>query len=425
MPMSTIESVEELYPLFERVFPRPTSFDNEYCCVSEEDERPLLTLPLRELTEGMLAMPIDHACGCFGTFEEVSYFVPRLIEILADSEYGFERGVLSYSFYRLLRDNEEQYQSLGVWNAIEKAIRGIFSYRTSTFNIKHYDREACEEKGWGITYYDLVIGTDLMDELLGEFLFPVLSRREDSHSSGCSEWDRFFIRWAEDQNPNRVAHILDIIRRYCTDELLHDYTLPNSFLGSLKQRNYASALTKRAEPAFASIESPTWLRDVLHCLETLAGITIRRFQVSDTREIMTLFYETVHEVNIRDYSQAQVDAWAPKEMDYDSWQKGLSSKLTFVAELGSAIVGFAELEENGHIDRFYCHKEYQGVGIGTRLLSAIEEEACRHGIARLFTEASITAMPFFVKRGFVVLEEQTVTTRGVSFINYRMEKDLS
>lgn len=154
-------------------------------------------------------------------------------------------------------------------------------------------------------------------------------------------------------------------------------------------------------------------------------IAIRHFKKSDTREIMTLFYETVHEINIRDYSKEQVDAWAPIDMNYDRWIERLSIMNTFVAESDNRIVGFAELEESGHINCFYCHKDYQGVGVGTRLLSTIEEETHRRKILCLFTEASITAKPFFIKKGFVVLEEQTVTTRSVSFINYRMEKILS
>jgi hypothetical protein len=42
----------------------------------------------------------------------------------------------------------------------------------------------------------------------------------------------------------------------------------------------------------------------------------------------------------------------------------------------------------------------------------------------LFTEASITARPFFEAEGFVVLSPQVVISRGVEFVNYRMERVL-
>ncbi len=35
---------------------------------------------------------------------------------------------------------------------------------------------------------------------------------------------------------------------------------------------------------------------------------VRTYEIGDTQEIVQLFYDTIHEVNIRDYTQAQVDA---------------------------------------------------------------------------------------------------------------------
>ncbi|MHB1949598.1 MAG: GNAT family N-acetyltransferase [Gammaproteobacteria bacterium] len=43
-----------------------------------------------------------------------------------------------------------------------------------------------------------------------------------------------------------------------------------------------------------------------------------------------------------------------------------------VAVMDDKIVGFAELEDNGHIDCFYCHHEYQGCGVGSALMREIE-----------------------------------------------------
>jgi GNAT superfamily N-acetyltransferase len=83
------------------------------------------------------------------------------------------------------------------------------------------------------------------------------------------------------------------------------------------------------------------------------------------------------------------------------------------------------LEANGHIDCFYTHASHQGQGIGTALLGAIESKSKELGLVRLFTEASITARPFFESKGFVVLAQQEVECRGQRFVNFRMEKWLS
>jgi N-acetylglutamate synthase-like GNAT family acetyltransferase len=140
---------------------------------------------------------------------------------------------------------------------------------------------------------------------------------------------------------------------------------------------------------------------------------------------MDLFYDTVHGINIRDYSQEQVDAWAPKERDYEHWKERLSSRVTQVAEEDGVIAGFAEFEPSGHIDCFYCRQDFIGHGVGALLFKAIEARAKELGAVKLFAEVSITARPFFEKRGFQIIKEQEVNVRGISMKNYVMEKAIS
>lgn len=42
---------------------------------------------------------------------------------------------------------------------------------------------------------------------------------------------------------------------------------------------------------------------------------IRTYKPKDCEEIIKLFYDTVHNINIKDYNKEQVDVWAPKEID--------------------------------------------------------------------------------------------------------------
>lgn len=151
---------------------------------------------------------------------------------------------------------------------------------------------------------------------------------------------------------------------------------------------------------------------------------IRNYEIGDTQQIVQLFYDTVHQVNIRDYTKTQVDAWAPADIDIEIWIKSLSSKFTFVAEEGDIIAGFGELEINGHIDRFYCHKDFQRKGVGTQILECLEAKAKDLGINKIFTEASITAQPFFESQRFIVIKKQEVERRGEKFINFAMEKNI-
>ena len=150
--------------------------------------------------------------------------------------------------------------------------------------------------------------------------------------------------------------------------------------------------------------------------------TLRLYHPGDAANLLTLFRDTIRRVNIRDYSAAQVAAWASEEMDASAWAQRFQGRYVVVAEESRQLVGFAELESSGHIDRLYVSADHQGQGIASQLLAALVNEALRQQQTRLFVEASITARPFFEKHGFTVLAEQVVTLRGVEFVNYRMER---
>jgi len=152
---------------------------------------------------------------------------------------------------------------------------------------------------------------------------------------------------------------------------------------------------------------------------------IRLFQPQDSDRIAQLFHDTVREVNIRDYSLAQVRAWAPDDLYFTNWTEDCTNSFTYVAEENDEIIGFAQLEANGHIDCFFCHKDYQRCGVGTRLYRAIEAKALELKIDRLFVEVSITARAFFKSRGFKVVKEQQVACRGEKLTNFVMEKSLA
>jgi putative acetyltransferase len=151
---------------------------------------------------------------------------------------------------------------------------------------------------------------------------------------------------------------------------------------------------------------------------------IRLFETRDSEQIARLFHDTVREVNSRDYGSDRVKAWAPDNLHFRDWANVCSNRFTYVAVLNSEITGFGELEANGHIDCFYCHKNYQRCGVGRQIYHVIEAQAIALGLSRLFVEASITAKPFFERMGFAMINRQEVICRGETFVNYLMEKFL-
>ncbi len=149
---------------------------------------------------------------------------------------------------------------------------------------------------------------------------------------------------------------------------------------------------------------------------------IRRYHDDDLESVVTLFTETVHQVSIRDYSSEQVAAWAPRPPDLARWRERLAPLTLWVADSGSRLLGFCGLGADGHVDLLYTDYRCQRQGVARSLYQRVEKEACRRGVRRLFTEASLTARPFFESMGFGIIREQLVESRGAIFKNYAMEK---
>lgn len=148
-------------------------------------------------------------------------------------------------------------------------------------------------------------------------------------------------------------------------------------------------------------------------------MTIREYRSSDLREIVELFYDTVHTVNAGDYTPEQLNAWADGSPDLAEWGRSLLEHIAFVAEDGGGIVGFGDIDPSGYLDRLYVHKDYQRRGVATALCDALEGAV---NAERIITHASITAKPFFEERGYQVAWEQQVLRHGTALTNYRMEK---
>ena len=141
---------------------------------------------------------------------------------------------------------------------------------------------------------------------------------------------------------------------------------------------------------------------------------LRAYQSGDLPAILNLFRDTVHTVCARGYTRAQLDAWAPAELDAAAWDASLLAHQTLVAEENGSIIGFADLAEDGYLDRLYVHRDWQGRGVASALCGALPGARATH--------ASITARPFFERRGWRVLRAQQVERRGVLLTNFIMEK---
>lgn len=146
---------------------------------------------------------------------------------------------------------------------------------------------------------------------------------------------------------------------------------------------------------------------------------IRDYQPSDCKEITELFYNTVHTVNAKDYTKEQLDVWATGQVDLEKWNQSLQEHYSIVAIENKVIVGFGDIDKTGYLDRLFVHADYQGKGIATGICNQLEQTIQ----GNITTHSSITAKPFFEKRGYRVIKEQQVERQGIFLANFIMEKD--
>ncbi|MBD0267287.1 MAG: GNAT family N-acetyltransferase [Cyanobacteria bacterium Co-bin8] len=154
-------------------------------------------------------------------------------------------------------------------------------------------------------------------------------------------------------------------------------------------------------------------------------VAVRPMQTGDMGEMRSLFYQTVHQINSRDYTPEQIQVWASSASDEARWQALPKKSQVLVAEHSGKVVGFTNLEADGHIDMFFVHPEHQGEGIGKRLMQALESLAQAQQLDRLYSEVSITAKPFFLRYDFCIVTEEQVERQGIWFTRFIMEKTLT
>lgn len=148
-------------------------------------------------------------------------------------------------------------------------------------------------------------------------------------------------------------------------------------------------------------------------------MVIRKYQPLDCEVLAQLFYNTVHTINAKDYTKEQLDVWATGTVDLEKWNYSFMEHYTLVAVDVEMIIGFGDIDKTGYLDRLFVHSDYQGKGIATAICEQLEQTVQ----GNIITHASITARPFFEKRGYKVVKEQQIERQGIFLTNFVMEKE--
>jgi GNAT superfamily N-acetyltransferase len=127
-------------------------------------------------------------------------------------------------------------------------------------------------------------------------------------------------------------------------------------------------------------------------------LTLRTAVEADAAEISRLVRETIRVSNALDYPEAVIErlvaAFSPEAV-----AALMRRRAVLVACKGGRILGTAGLEGDT-LRTVFVLPEAQGLGVGRRLMAAIEGLAGERGVEILQVPASLTARPFYSHLGY-------------------------
>lgn len=132
-------------------------------------------------------------------------------------------------------------------------------------------------------------------------------------------------------------------------------------------------------------------------------IAIRRATADESPAVHDIVLRALRESNARDYPASVIDRLVltlPEKV-----ASNLSTWHAFVAIVDGRVVGTASLQGDT-VKSVFVHPDYQRGGVATKLMDAVENVALAQSIRALNVQSSITAQPFYAKRGFNIVREE-------------------
>lgn len=153
----------------------------------------------------------------------------------------------------------------------------------------------------------------------------------------------------------------------------------------------------------------------------MTNVTYSLANLSNIEEITSLFRDTIQTVNTKDYSPQEIEAWSKGADNIDNWVRRIDEHYFLLVRIQNILVGMASIDDNGYLDVIYIHHKHQGLGIAKSLLAKMIERAKSLGLTKITSDVSITAKPFFLYKGFEIVNPQLILCRGVVLRNYNVK----
>lgn len=133
---------------------------------------------------------------------------------------------------------------------------------------------------------------------------------------------------------------------------------------------------------------------------------IRQAAQTDRQQILEVHTSAIRELCAGHYTAAEVAAWAGR-LQEDSYERVIREHEFLVAVDADVVVGFGQLDVvTSEVKAVYVRPSASRLGVGSRLLSEIENVARHQGLAELSLDSSLNAVPFYERAGFRSIERR-------------------
>ena len=140
-------------------------------------------------------------------------------------------------------------------------------------------------------------------------------------------------------------------------------------------------------------------------------ITCRPGVPQDGLALLAVHTRAIEMIAVKDYGPDIARSWA-HGLTPDGYARAMADGEMFeVATVDGAIIGFCSIKP-GEICGLYVNPDHMRRGVATRLLSRALAWMSAQGCERVKIEASLTALPLYLRHGFRNVATKLKGTRG-------------
>jgi len=153
---------------------------------------------------------------------------------------------------------------------------------------------------------------------------------------------------------------------------------------------------------------------------------LRFAKVSDAPRMLQIRVAAIRELASSHYLATEIEDWC-NSRNAETYHVAIEHQAVLVEEVDEGVIAFGHLnQKTAFVEALYVSPSYSRQGIGLKVLRAIEALAVEHGIMTLTLDASLNAVEFYRRAGYVPVKGvEPSSNPKVSSATLRMHHELT